>query len=27
VDPAQLNEIPSLSLLREFFGGCTLEEE
>ena len=27
VDPAQLNEIPPLSLLREFIGGCTLEEE
>ena len=26
VDPAQLNEIPPLSLLREFIGGCTLEE-
>ena len=27
VDPAQLDEIPPLSLLREFIGGCTLEEE
>ena len=26
VDPAILNEIPPLSLLREFIGGCTLEE-
>ncbi len=27
VDPAVLNEIPPLSLLREFIGGCTLYEE
>ena len=26
VDPAIFNEIPPLSLLREFIGGCTLEE-
>ena len=26
VDPSQLDEIPPLSLLREFIGGCTLEE-
>ena len=26
VDPAQLDEIPPLSLLREFIGGCTLDE-
>ena len=26
VDPAILNEIPPLSLLREFIGGCTLDE-
>ena len=26
VDPAVLSEIPPLSLLREFIGGCTLEE-
>ena len=27
VDPGILNEIPPLSLLREFIGGCTLEEK
>ena len=27
VDPEILNEIPPLSLLREFIGGCTLEEK
>ena len=27
VDPAVLDEIPPLSLLREFIGGCTLEED
>ena len=27
VDPALLNEIPPLSLLREFIGGCTFEED
>ena len=27
VDPEILDEIPPLSLLREFIGGCTLEEE
>ena len=27
VDPRILSEIPPLSLLREFIGGCTLEEE
>ena len=27
VDPEVLDEIPPLSLLREFIGGCTLEEE
>ena len=27
VNPALLDEIPPLSLLREFIGGCTLEEE
>ena len=26
VDPGQFNEIPPLSLLREFIGGCTMEE-
>ena len=26
VDPSTLNEIPPLSLLREFIGGCTMEE-
>ena len=26
IDPAVFNEIPPLSLLREFIGGCTLEE-
>lgn len=27
LDPEVLNEIPPLSLLREFIGGCTLEED
>ena len=26
VDEASLDEIPPLSLLREFIGGCTMEE-
>ena len=26
VDPEMLDEIPPLSLLREFIGGCTLEK-
>ena len=26
VDESVLNEIPPLSLLREFIGGCTMEE-
>ena len=27
VDPSLLDEIPPLSLLREFIGGCTFDEE
>ena len=27
IDPALLDEIPPLSLLREFIGGCTFDEE
>ena len=27
IDPAILNEIPPLSLLREFIGGCTIDEK
>jgi uridine kinase len=26
IDPETLNEIPPLSLLREFIGGCTIED-
>jgi uridine kinase len=26
IDPSILNEIPPLSLLREFIGGCTIDE-